>query len=111
MPNEKSQWDRNAPWSDDARDLTWSEIVQTALRAWNGQATLHELYSSIERHPRTKKREHWKAKVRQVLEASDQFVRVERGTWSFSSKYPAKTLRKLRIRRRKLYPKRPDAAG
>src|SRR5690606_16028046 len=88
---------------------TWPQIVRKALShpSLKGKATLHQLYSIVERHPRALAgtNRNVRAKVRQVLEHSDEFVRVDRGTWAFSSKFVAKTLRKLRASRRRLYPR------
>jgi hypothetical protein len=107
MPNVNTSIPRVA-WTSAARTWTWSKIVRRALSASGGVASLAQLYSIVGRHPRTKKRKHWKAKIRQVLEQSDDFVRVDSGVWSFASKHSAKTIKKLKRLRRTLYPKRAE---
>jgi hypothetical protein len=67
--------------------------------------SLAELYRAIERHPRTDKAKFWEAKVRQVLECSDEFVRVGSGVWSLASKHTAPEIRKLDALRRERYPR------
>lgn len=108
MPKAKAQSGPKVVWNGSARSFTWTQLVTHALTRLGGTASLTLLYSVIERHPRTRTRKHWKAKVRQVLEMSDAFVRVDRGVWSLSSKYKAKTLKKLNAVRRELYPKRAE---
>jgi len=71
---------------------TWTAIVTRALIGLGKNAKLHDLYGVIERHPKTNGREHWQAKVRQVLQRSGAFVRVEPSRWSFASLYSAAEL-------------------
>ena len=111
MPNTKNPDEPNVTWEPSTHSWTWKEIVRRALAAHDGTATLSDLHKVIERHPRTKARKHWQAKIRQQLEASDEFLRVDRGTWSFASGHDAKTVGKLRELRRKLYPKRSESEG
>ncbi len=96
-------------WGPASRSWTWKKIVAASLAAYGGTASLAQLYSIIEPHPGTRTRKHWKAKIRQVLELSDKVIRMDRGVWSLASKHKAKTIRKLKARRRRLYPKRSEA--
>lgn len=46
---------------------TWAEIVLEVVESKGGKVMLADVYAAIEGHRRTKKNQHWKAKVRQVL--------------------------------------------
>lgn len=88
------------------RSDTWFTLVHQALQECRGPAPLDAIYAIVEASPRTKDRAHWKAKVRQVLEAHDEFVRIEKGVWGLSSKYSAKAVKKMNRIRLKECPKR-----
>jgi hypothetical protein len=79
-------------------------IVRQALVALKGKGSLKELYALVESHPKTRGKEHWQAQLRQVLEGSSQFVRVESGVWALALKYSAKKVAKFNRIRRKEYP-------
>lgn len=60
----------------------WRTRVQEALRSLGGEATLQAIYRAVEEHfPEVRERKHWKAKVRQVLQADPQIERIENGAW------------------------------
>lgn len=90
---------------------TWRDIVHQALKDLKGEASLAAIYAAIERHPRTKNREHWKAKVRQQLETSAEFVRAAPGTWALTAKYTPEETSKFERLRRERYPRQatPEA--
>lgn len=98
-----------ALWKNARSSDEWTDIVARALRFLGGTASLASLYGIIEHHPRTKKRKHWQAKVRQRLEASDDFVRVSRGEWSFAEGRSARQIAKLNAVRTELHTPRPRA--
>jgi hypothetical protein len=98
-------------WQNARESNTWFAIVSSALSSLGGTATLRALYSAIERHPKTATRKHWKAKVRQVLQAHDAFVRVGDGAWSLASEHTAEEIEKLRSLRRERYPRRSAPAS
>lgn len=85
---------------------TWSQIVRQALTKLGGIAALRTLYGVIERHPRTAQCAHWKAKVRQVLECSNAYVRVDKGVWGMREKFTASETERLEDLRRARYPRR-----
>ncbi len=87
---------------------TWFSLVNAALIKLKGEAPLAAIYAQLEAHPRTRTRRHWKAKVRQVLESHNWFVRVSKGVWALYSKYSEKEARKLERIRRKECPKRTE---
>ena len=45
----------------------WRETVAAAMATLGGRATLSDLYSVLEDHPKTQNRPHWQAKVRQTI--------------------------------------------
>ncbi len=87
---------------------TWKSIVRRALRDLGGTAFLGAIYDRIDGDAcaKTRGRKHWRAKVRQVLETSDEFVRAGRGVWSLAEKHSAKAVKRFERQRRKLYPRR-----
>lgn len=64
-----------------AVDVTWGEIVRETLARQGGRATVSDLYRSLSRHPKTRGRKHWQAKVRQTLQRGG-FRRLDRGLWA-----------------------------
>ena len=84
-------------------------VVGGLLAELGDTAALSMLYGIIERHPRAKQRKHWKAKVRQVLERSKDFVRVDKGVWSFAWKYSPEEVQRLNDLRRERYPKKSNS--
>lgn len=63
-----------------AAPSTWKDVVLSAVRERRGPASLSDIYRSLARHPKTRGRTHWQAKVRQVLQLGP-FERVGPGTW------------------------------
>lgn len=59
----------------------WETIVAKAFAGPGATLTLSTLYSEIDGTERTKINPHWKAKIRQVLQKSPLFERVDRGLW------------------------------
>lgn len=63
---------------------TWRTVVKAALVNFNGQASLQDLYSFIQKNApdNVAKNENWKAKIRQILNTSSkEFANVECGVW------------------------------
>ncbi len=91
-------------WHDPKESDTWSNIVASALASLGGTASLASLYATIERHPKTAARKHWKAKVRQVIQTHEAFVRVGEGRWSLASGHTAEEIEQFQSLRRERYP-------
>jgi hypothetical protein len=91
-------------WKEETHSWTWPMVVHHALELLRGKGSLKELYALVESHPKTGGNENWQARLRQVLEGSSQFVRVENGVWALSSKYDAKKVAKFNRIRRKEHP-------
>ncbi len=96
-------------WANAIMTETWDTIVLRALEALGGTASLAAMYAVVERHPKSTGRKHARDKVRQVLQRSDQFVRVRKGIWSFARNYSPEEIEKLDLVRRKMYPRRSRA--
>ena len=59
---------------------SWREVVAQHLEAAGGPVTLGALYRAFVDHPKSRANQHWRAKVRQVLQQGP-FRRVEKGVW------------------------------
>jgi arylamine N-acetyltransferase len=61
---------------------TWRSVIRIALMKHGGKATLDNIYSAVEKiaGELIAKNQHWKAKVRQVLQK--HFDSVQRGIWA-----------------------------
>ena len=53
---------------------SWAEAVRTFLRANGGRATVSEAYRYFAAHPKARRNENWRAKVRQKLQAVGERV-------------------------------------
>lgn len=90
-------------WPEESFSWTWAEIVDCALtgRLLSGEAPLSDIYADIELHPKVVGKKHWKAKVRQVLQNSTEYVRVDKGVWALRDLYRKQELKKFDELRRK----------
>lgn len=60
---------------------TWAGIVEQFFsKHGDAPIALADLYRALADHPRARARQHWQAKVRQVLQEG-QFRRVDKGVW------------------------------
>ena len=98
-------------WANAIVTETWHSIVLRALEALGGTASLAAMYAVVERHPKSTGRKHARDKVRQVLQRSNQFVRVRKGIWSLARNYSPDEIEKLELVRSKMYPRRPKATA
>jgi hypothetical protein len=58
---------------------TWRQLVRYLLQECNGVASLEQLYALAAGHPKTAHNPHWKAKVRQQVQAEAR--RIGPATW------------------------------
>lgn len=78
----------DARWKDaicggrDARG-TWYPVVREILKALGGEAELDRVYDAIQ-SKRPSDNQHWKAKVRQVLQNTQRFARVAPGRYALT---------------------------
>lgn len=66
------------------KNITWRDLVQGAVEWLGGKATLSEIYEVIDGSKRTATNSNWKAKIRQTLQLTDNFINVDRGVWSLA---------------------------
>lgn len=59
---------------------TWSEALAAFFDGRSEPATLGEIYQAFINHPKTRSNQHWRDKLRQVLQRG-AFERVEKGVW------------------------------
>lgn len=64
---------------------TWRDLVQAAVEELGGRASLKEIYQALEGAEKSKQNQHWKEKVRQVLQLHQNFYSQERGTWELNA--------------------------
>ena len=79
------QWPKN--YKMDIRDskcATWTDVVYAVVKANGGKMTLNSLYEKIDGHKKCQNNRNWQAKVRQTLQLSKRFERVERGVWQIT---------------------------
>ena len=60
---------------------TWRDLVQAALGALGGEASLGQLYDALAGTARAAQNPHWREKIRQTLQLCDEFEPVSRGRW------------------------------
>ncbi|MFW5962000.1 MAG: DNA methylase N-4/N-6 [bacterium] len=65
----------------DEEVVPWKFVIMNALERLGGTATLQDLYKELEGHRRAELNEHWKAKVRQVVQIYPEFTRLDRGKY------------------------------
>jgi hypothetical protein len=63
-----------------AADSTWAEALDSYMRANSGPVELSELYRAFSDHPKTRRNQHWREKLRQALQRG-AYERVDRGVW------------------------------
>lgn len=65
---------------------TWKAVVNLVVQRLGGKASLSEIYDEVARAApeRLATNDNWKAKVRQVLNSTGDYVPVERGVWAFA---------------------------
>ena len=111
MATKQQQPDPTSLWANAIVTETWHSVVLRALEALGGTASLAAMYAVVEGHPKSKGRKHARDKVRQVLERSNEFVRVRKGIWSLARKHSPEEIERFNLVRRKLYPRRPKAVA
>jgi hypothetical protein len=59
---------------------TWAEALDAYMAAQPGAVPLGELYRAFADHPKTRRNQHWREKLRQALQRGE-YERVEKGLW------------------------------
>lgn len=68
----------------DLRDLnsaTWRDIVFEVISSNHGKSSLEELYDAVKDHKKAMKNPHFRDKIRQVVQDTRYFRRVEKGVY------------------------------
>ncbi len=66
----------------DDPSLTWHHLIRMTMESIGGKARLTDLYSLLEEHPKAKKNEHFRERIRATIyEHKDQYLSCERGEY------------------------------
>ena len=68
-----------------AFSVTWLELVLGVFKRTGGELSLSELYVMLSNHPKAKANQHWKEKLRQIVQRED-FVRLAPGLYKLARK-------------------------
>lgn len=60
---------------------SWFSVVLNAMERLGGKASLQELYNEIEGHAKTSTNQHWKEKIRQIVQTYKDFQNIDRGVY------------------------------
>lgn len=63
-----------------SKTASWRDIIHAILE--NGKCSLDNLYSQMEGRPKTMNNPHWKEKIRQVVQNTKYFTRLESGVYT-----------------------------
>jgi hypothetical protein len=63
-----------------ALSTSWREALEGWFAGRDGPVTLAELYRAFADHPKARANQHWREKLRQVLQRG-RFERVDKGLW------------------------------
>lgn len=85
---------------------SWYILVRRALVSLGGQTSLQSVYAALAKSPKAQGRLNWHAKVRQTIQASDQFVRVGPGMWALSERFTADEIAAFERERRERFPRK-----
>lgn len=67
-------------WLVEAVTGTWSEALEAFFHNRSEAVTLADIYRAFSDHPKTRENQHWRDKLRQVLQRG-RFERVDKGLW------------------------------
>lgn len=62
-------------------ERSWLAELKTLFRQSGQELDLQAVYELMQHHPKSKKNQHWQAKIRQVLQRGLHFTRVSRGVY------------------------------
>lgn len=67
-----------------AQSETWRDAVLGVMNRRRGPVPLDELYLALCSHPKAQRNQHWREKIRQVLQQGP-FERIDRGVWKLNT--------------------------
>jgi hypothetical protein len=62
--------------------ITWRELVRAAVEAHQGQASLHDLYRTLDGAKKVVNNSHWREQIRAVVQRYPEFKRVQAGVYA-----------------------------
>ena len=72
---------------NDAPGLTWHHLVRSAMEKMGGEARLTDLYSYLAEHPKSKKNDHYKERIRATIyEHKEQYIQTDSGAYRLTYK-------------------------
>lgn len=67
--------------------LTWHHLIRMTMETLGGEASLSDIYEKLKEHPKSKKNQHYKERIRATIyEHKDQYVSKGNGLFSLSYK-------------------------
>lgn len=63
---------------------SWRDLVYATIQDAGGKMSLQELYDALKDSAKARRNEHWRDKIRQVVQDVKHFVRTERGAYSLA---------------------------
>lgn len=71
----------------DVAGLTWHHLIRATIEKLGGEAKLTELYAFLSEHPKAKKNEHYKERIRATIyEHKDQYIPTGNGSYRLTYK-------------------------
>ena len=71
----------------DVAGLTWHHLIRATLEKLGGEARLTELYDYLSEHPKSKKNEHYRERIRATIyEHKDQYIPTGSGSYRLTYK-------------------------
>lgn len=65
--------------------LTWHHLVRSAMEKLGGEAKLSDLYDYLAEHPKSKKNEHYKERIRATIyEHKEQYIQTGNGSYKLT---------------------------
>ncbi|TPR15029.1 hypothetical protein DY052_06270 [Apilactobacillus timberlakei] len=62
--------------------ITWRALIQSAIEYLKGQASLTDLYATLQDCKKSANNKNWKAKIRQIVQNSNVFIKVDTGVYA-----------------------------
>lgn len=72
---------------NDVAGLTWHHLIRATIEKLGGEAKLTELYDCLSEHPKSKKNEHYKERIRATIyEHKEQYIPAGNGSYRLTYK-------------------------
>ena len=71
----------------DVAGLTWHHLIRATIEKLGGEAKLTDLYDYLSEHPKSKKNEHYKERIRATIyEHKEQYIQTGNGSYRLTYK-------------------------